>query len=153
MAVVAMLSLFSASCSSTAKHPAGLSNGTLAPCPNSPNCVLSEQAAASAYIKPLSFNIPSDQAWTTLKVAIQSMGGTIERSEDNYLWATFRSRIMRFVDDVECRMAQEQGVIHLRSASRLGHSDFGVNRKRMERLRQLFDQELEKTPPLKADNS
>ncbi len=143
MAIAAALSFLSLSCSSTAKHPAGLAAGTLSPCPDSPNCVLSEQEDSSAYIKPLAFSLPPEQAWQALKLSIQSMGGTIEQAEDNYLWATFRSTIMRFVDDVECRLDSEQSIIHLRSASRVGHSDFGVNRKRMEKLRQIFAREIE----------
>jgi uncharacterized protein (DUF1499 family) len=67
------------------------------------------------------------------------MGGRIEREGDGYLWASFATRIFRFVDDVEFRMVADQGTIHLRSASRVGYSDLGVNRRRVAEIRNRFD--------------
>jgi len=68
------------------------------------------------------------------------MGGKIEEEHDGYLWATFTSRVFRFVDDVEFRMVSTDGMIHMRSGSRKGYSDLGVNRRRVEKLRTLFNQ-------------
>jgi len=68
------------------------------------------------------------------------MGGKIQEEHDGYLWATFTSRVFRFVDDVEFRMVPSDGIIHVRSGSRVGYSDLGVNRKRVEKLRAGFDQ-------------
>ncbi len=61
------------------------------------------------------------------------------QSSDTYLWATYTSRIFRFVDDMEFRLLPEKKTIHVRSGSRVGHSDLGVNRKNVERLRKQFD--------------
>ena len=68
------------------------------------------------------------------------MGGKIEADQDGYLWAVFTSRIFRFKDDLECRLAAPENLIHVRSASRLGYSDLGVNRKRVEALHKNFEQ-------------
>jgi uncharacterized protein (DUF1499 family) len=68
------------------------------------------------------------------------MGGKIEEEHDDYLWTTFTSRVFRFVDDVEFRMVSAAGKIHVRSGSRVGYSDLGVNRRRVEKLRALFNQ-------------
>ena len=66
------------------------------------------------------------------------MGGRIEAESDHYLAATFSSAIFGFVDDLEIRVDSSERVIHIRSASRVGHSDMGVNRKRTELLRKLY---------------
>ena len=70
------------------------------------------------------------------------MGGNIQVENDNYLAATFTSSIFRFVDDLEIRIDLDQKIIHLRSASRVGRSDGGVNRERIKRLKSLYQQEL-----------
>jgi uncharacterized protein (DUF1499 family) len=59
--------------------------------------------------------------------------------QGNYLHVEMRSLMFRFVDDVEFSLAASAGLIHVRSASRVGYSDFGVNRKRVERIRAAFD--------------
>ena len=66
------------------------------------------------------------------------MGGSIQAEKTDYLAATFTSSIFRFVDDLEIRIDTGQEMIHLRSASRVGHSDGGVNRKRVELLKNSF---------------
>jgi len=73
-----------------------------------------------------------------LKTIIREMGGSIQVEKADYLAATFTSSIFRFVDDLEFRIDTGQGMIHLRSASRVGRSDGGVNRKRVERLKNSF---------------
>jgi uncharacterized protein (DUF1499 family) len=72
------------------------------------------------------------------------MGGKIQEEHDGYLWTTFTSRLFRFVDDVEFRMVSTDGIIHVRSASRVGYSDLGVNRRRVEKLRTLFNQKKDR---------
>lgn len=138
--LVLLLSVSTMSCSST-KQPLGLINGQLAPCPNSPNCVSSEISASTAHIEPLAVKVEADEAWLCLKRALTELGGTIEKDEGRYLWATFRSKLFRFVDDVELRLDANNRLIHVRSASRVGYSDMGVNRKRIETLRERFMQE------------
>jgi len=77
--------------------------------------------------------------FSLLKNTIQEMGGTIQIESDNYLAATFTSAIFKFVDDLEIRIDSTQKVIHIRSASRVGYSDMGVNKKRTELLKKLFN--------------
>ncbi len=127
---------------SCASNPpkAQLVDGRLRTCPDSPNCVSSESDRASSRVEPLTFQGPPGKAWNDLKETIREMGGRIQEDRDGYLWATFTSRVFRFVDDVEFRMVSANGMIHVRSASRVGYSDLGVNRRRVEKLRTLFNQ-------------
>jgi uncharacterized protein (DUF1499 family) len=115
--------------------PLGLAAGHLRPCPASPNCVSSEAAESDAehYIKPLS--IHDGKAWAKMASAIEGLGGHIMANDGQYLHATFTSALFRYVDDVEARLDASERVIHLRSASRVGHSDLGVNHRRLESLR------------------
>ena len=117
-----------------------LVDGKLRACPKSPNCVSSESDNASSRVEPLTFQGPPEKAWGNLKETIREMGGKIEEEHDGYLWATFTSRLFRFVDDVELRMVSSDSMIHVRSGSRVGYSDLGVNRRRVEKLRTLFNQ-------------
>ncbi|HVP80229.1 MAG TPA: DUF1499 domain-containing protein [Thermodesulfobacteriota bacterium] len=120
--------------------------GKLRPCPSSPNCVSSENDRPSSRVEPLTFEGSPEKAWGDLKETIGEMGGKIQEEHDGYLWATFTSRVFRFVDDVEFRMVPSDGIIHVRSGSRVGYSDLGVNRKRVEKLRAVFSQKEDKGP-------
>ncbi|MEH1951171.1 MAG: DUF1499 domain-containing protein [Nostoc sp.] len=117
----------------------GISNGKLASCPNSPNCVSSQSPDASHQIAPLTFTSTPEEAITNLKQIIESLPRTkiITESKD-YLYAEFKSALLGFVDDVEFYLDRSANVIHVRSASRLGQSDLGVNRKRIETIRANF---------------
>jgi len=139
-----LLALGAMSCSSHHRPDMGLVDGKLAPCPSTPNCVSSESSVGSSHVAPLSFNGTPEQAWETLRRAVEECGGKIKEDATPYLWATFTSRIFRFVDDVEFRMDARERVIQVRSASRVGYSDLGVNRKRVEKLRAAFAREQER---------
>ncbi|MEH2255698.1 DUF1499 domain-containing protein [Nostoc sp.] len=117
----------------------GISNDKLAPCPNSPNCVSSQSTDASHQIAPLAFTSTPEEAITNLKQIIESLPRTkiITESKD-YLYAEFKSALLGFVDDVEFYLDRNGNVIHVRSASRLGQSDLGVNRQRIETIRGNF---------------
>lgn len=118
----------------------GAESGQLAPCPNSPNCVSSFSQDAAHKIEPLAYNSAPAIAMANLKSAIESLPKTkIITATDNYIYAEFSSRLMGFVDDVEFLLDEKANVIHARSASRLGESDLGVNRKRIETIRNMFD--------------
>ncbi len=117
----------------------GMVDGRLKPCPDAPNCVNSEYHGKS-FIKPLFFHDQPARAWKRVKFVIQGAGGSIEIEERDYLRAVFTSKIFRFHDDLELRMDRERGIIHIRSASRVGYSDFGQNRKRAERIRVRFQE-------------
>lgn len=121
------------------KPSVGMVNGRLRPCSARPNCVCSEDKDLPSYVKPLVFSGPADSSWETAKGIIREMGGKIVCEYDCYLWATFSTRLFRFVDDLELRMDKDNEVIHVRSGSRVGYSDMGVNRKRIEDLRVRFN--------------
>jgi uncharacterized protein (DUF1499 family) len=111
----------------------GVTNGRLAPCRRTPNCVSSQADPADAehYIAPLKGTIEA------VRKAVASMPrATIVSEKGNYLYAEFRSRLLGYVDDVEFYF--DGSAIQVRSASRLGRRDFSVNRIRIERLRVLI---------------
>jgi uncharacterized protein (DUF1499 family) len=143
--ILALLALFFilGVMSKSGKAP-GLIDGRLSPCPDKPNCVCSEHKDdAGHYVEPVI--IPENNTLDTLPVlknVIQGMGGSIQAESDNYLAATFSSAIFGFVDDLEIRIDTDQEVIHMRSASRVGHGDMGVNRHRTELLGKLYLKEL-----------
>ena len=114
----------------------GVYEGKLSPCPSSPNCVCSQEADALHQIAPLTYSTSPAQAMADLKRIIQAQPKTqIVTESANYLYAEFTSGLMGFVDDVEFYLDEAAGVIQVRSASRLGKSDLGVNRKRIEMIR------------------
>ncbi len=125
-------------------HAPGLVNGGLSKCSTKPNCVCSEYADdIDHYIRPIK-NTPSIDIFDFSKASatIQEMGGIIHSETDQYLAATFTSRIFGFVDDLEIRTDQNHRVLHFRSASRVGYSDGGVNRKRIELFKKLYKQKF-----------
>lgn len=125
------------------KRPAniGIVSGKLAACPSSPNCVSSFSQDAEHQVQPLAYTSSATEAMAKLKEAIESLGKTkIISATDNYLYAEFTSALMGFVDDVEFLVDDGAKVIHARSASRLGESDLGVNRKRIETIRAQLNQ-------------
>lgn len=114
----------------------GVHDGRLKPCPNSPNCVCSYDADAEHAIAPLSYTATSTEAIIALKQVIQSLERTTVITESaDYLYVEFSSKLMGFVDDVEFYLDPAAKVIQVRSASRLGKSDLGVNRTRIETIR------------------
>ncbi|WP_375509827.1 DUF1499 domain-containing protein [uncultured Nostoc sp.] len=114
----------------------GISNGKLASCPNSPNCVSSQSTDATHKITPLTFTSTTEQAISNLKQIIESLPRTkIITENQDYLYAEFKSALLGFVDDVEFYLDLNANVIQVRSASRLGQSDLGVNRQRIETIR------------------
>lgn len=110
----------------------GVVDGHLRACPDKPNCVCSEAAVDPAHAVAA---LPTTD-WQAAVRAVRDAGGSITQNDGSYLHATFTSRLFRFVDDVELRLDAGRGVIHVRSASRVGHSDFGVNRKRVQAVRE-----------------
>ncbi|MEI6756962.1 MAG: DUF1499 domain-containing protein [Chlorobium sp.] len=115
-----------------------LVNGKLRACPGSPNCVSSESSNPIDRIEPISFKGSQEEAWAALKEVVTQNEGTVRGEEKEYLWSIFVVPVFGFIDDVEFRLSPNEGVIHVRSASRLGFSDLGVNRGRVEQLRAAF---------------
>lgn len=113
---------------------------TLAACPDSPNCVSSLADNRHRFIAPFRFHDTPEQAMQRLRNAVLGEQRiTLVSGEGGYLHAEARSRVFRFVDDLEFVLVPAAGLIHVRSAARTGYSDFGVNRKRIERIRRSFD--------------
>lgn len=115
----------------------GVKDGRFAACKPTPNCVSSQADPADPehYIAPIAFNGTMQE----LRRAVESMTrATVISEEGNYLYAEYKSALMGYVDDVELLLDEKARLVHVRSASRLGRSDFGVNRKRIEELRALI---------------
>jgi len=128
---------------SSRKQPElGLLNGQLRPCPATPNCVCSEQQVEGAFAEPFVYATTADVAWRKIKYAIVETGGVVLTEQDGYLHAVYETPLMRFVDDVELRLDENNQAIHVRSASRVGNSDLGANRKRVARIRAAFDKQI-----------
>lgn len=117
----------------------GVTDGRLAACPNSPNCVSTQADDAGHRMEPIPFTGTADAALQRIKILVAKMPRTkIVTVADNYLHVEFRSAFFRFVDDVEFLIDRQEQLIHFRSASRVGYSDFGVNRERLEQIRNAF---------------
>ena len=128
------------SCSGSRPEKLGLKNKLFAPCPGSPNCVLSLQSDAKHRILPLNYSGSLEVAKERLKQVILSHENAqiITQSED-YWHVEFTSRWMSFIDDVEFYFMESEELIHVRSASRIGYYDYEVNRKRLEKIRFQFE--------------
>lgn len=113
----------------------GLDDGKLKPCPDSPNCV-SSMEDGDHRIKPLKVYETQSRNQDRIVAFLQEQydASVIERS-DTYLRMTI-STTLGFIDDLELRYSSDKNLVHIRSASRIGHSDLGVNRQRIEKLRE-----------------
>jgi uncharacterized protein (DUF1499 family) len=118
-----------------------VTNGRLAVCPASPNCVSTQATDAEHRMQPIPLTGSADEAMQRIQAVVAKMPRTkIVTAEDNYLHVEFQSALFRFVDDVEFLIDPDEQLIHFRSASRVGHSDFGVNRRRMEQFRKALSE-------------
>ncbi|MCG6936523.1 MAG: DUF1499 domain-containing protein [Proteobacteria bacterium] len=117
----------------------GLSGGHLRPCPATPNCVSSQTQNESAHVRPLEYSGSPEVAWRKLQHTVQHLGGRVVTLQKNYLHATFVTSLFRFVDDVEFLLDEQAGVIQVKSSSRVGRSDLGTNRKRIETIRTSYN--------------
>lgn len=115
----------------------GVHAGQFAVCPSTPNCVNSQSSEPGVKIAPLKFL--GDNTIAQLKTAVLAQPGSAIISEtDTYLYAEFTSNLMGFVDDVEFYVDRDSKTVQVRSASRLGESDLGVNRQRIEAIRSMM---------------
>lgn len=127
--------------SASAQRPGnlGVVDGRLADCPPSPNCVCTQATAASQQVQPIPFTGSAAEAADRLRAVLSRQPRTATITDrGDYLHAEATSRLFRYVDDVECFIDADKQVIHFRSASRVGHSDLGVNRQRMDAIRAAF---------------
>jgi len=121
----------------------GIRDGSLSPCPESPNCVSSQSDQPDKKVDSISFDemgVPSaeDAKAKLISVVNDLPRTTVVTDEANYIHVEFRSLIFRFVDDLEVQIDAKSRVLHFRSASRVGHSDMGVNRNRVETLLRIL---------------
>ena len=121
---------FLTACAGEPPQNIGVENGRLTTCPESPNCVSSYESDKEHGIDALNASLAQIE-----EVLLGLDEANIVNAASNYLYAEFTSRIMGYVDDVEFLFDQSAGVTHVRSASRLGQSDLGANRNRIESIR------------------
>jgi uncharacterized protein (DUF1499 family) len=120
----------------------GISGDQLKPCPTNPNCVSSTAPQDSKqYVAAFSFAAgEADLAWADLVATLVDAGGELNQNSAPYLAATFTSQLFGFVDDFECLIDRDAGLIQVRSGARVGYSDMNVNRERVERIRAMLDE-------------
>jgi uncharacterized protein (DUF1499 family) len=125
-------------CSGSCPSSLGVKEKRLSPCPSSPNCVSSQSDDERHRIDPIRFTSAPGEAMERLKRVVLGMErAKVVRETSDYIHVEFRT-LLGFVDDAEFYLDENQKVIHLRSASRVGYWDLGVNRKRMECIRREF---------------
>jgi len=138
ISIISTAAIF-ATCCGKLPESMGIKDGKLAECPDKPNCVSSMTKDVSHFIEPFKYTADFKKAKSALVESIKAQDRSVIISEtENYIHAEFKSKVFRFVDDVEFLIDDNFKTIHLRSASRTGYSDMGVNRKRMENLRSVF---------------
>ncbi len=117
----------------------GLKDGKLRPCPDTPNCVCTQDPVESHRAEPLRYTGPQEEAREKLLMIVRHMAqSTLVTSELDYIHVEFRSAFFEFVDDAEFLFDDSAKLIHFRSAARTGYYDFSVNRRRMEEIRRRF---------------
>jgi uncharacterized protein (DUF1499 family) len=133
---IPLAALCLAACTGNSPATLGVSDAGLAPCPSSPNCVSSDARDNDHRVAPLQLAAPAAEAWQAAREQVAEIPRTrIVSEEPGYLHAECRSALLGFIDDLELNLRPSEGIIAVRSAARLGYSDFGVNRKRVEALR------------------
>lgn len=136
--VMGILSTLLAACAGDRPDNLGTKNGLLTLCPTSPNCVSSQEKDEQHGVAPISFSGDADSALIRLKKLLAGRKDTkIIEESDSYLRVEFHTTL--FVDDGEFMLDRKGKVIHLRSASRIGYSDLGKNRSRLEEIRRDFE--------------
>ncbi len=120
----------------------GLGENGLHPCPDKPNCVTSLDGDEAHGVAPILYLTNKKAAREKIKKIVSDMDRTsVITDQSDYLHVVFTSKVMRFKDDLEFWFPEKGNYIHIRSASRLGYSDLGVNRKRIEEIRKRFLQD------------
>ncbi|HEX4871738.1 MAG TPA: DUF1499 domain-containing protein [Nevskiaceae bacterium] len=114
------------------------SSGVFAGCPARPSCVSSMASDDIHQVPALRYAGDAHAAFVLLREVVERIGGRIEHEQPGYLHAVFVTPRMRYRDDLEL-LVQPDGRIEVRSLSRFGYRDFGVNRRRVEELRRQFE--------------
>lgn len=141
LSMVFVLASFSSSCQREGqKKVGGLTKQMLQECPSSPNCVVSQYPKdEDHYLKPWTYNAPPSVFREKLdELLAETKNAEVLKSTPNYLHVAFTVPVVGFVDDVEFYLPENEKVVHYRSASRVGYSDLGVNKRRMESIRKAL---------------
>lgn len=138
--LILFATLITVGCRGSRPLDLGYGNGHLVDCPDRPNCVSSQAAPESShYIAPIAVQKTPEASLVEIEKIIQNTPRTrIVERESRYLRAEYESLVFRFVDDVEFLVGEDSSLVQIRSASRLGHSDLGANRKRIEDIREAY---------------
>ena len=136
--IICLIFILLTSCAGTKPD----SIGQFADCPDKPNCVSTKSDVTSHKVSPLTYKSSLQEAKNKLiKIVKMLPRSKIINNNESFLYVEFTSQVFRFVDDLEFYF-NEPGIIHFRSASRIGHSDMGVNRDRVEEIRLLFKKDF-----------
>ena len=134
-----LLSMPLFSCAGKRPTNLGVESSRLTSCPSSPNCVSSDAVDSSHSIAAFALAVPPRDAWLAVRGSVEGLPRTkIIAATADYIHAECTSAVFGFVDDLELHLRIAEGVIAVRSASRLGYSDLGVNRRRIEDLRAIL---------------
>ncbi|MCB1156935.1 MAG: DUF1499 domain-containing protein [Leptospiraceae bacterium] len=139
-----LLLLTTLSCNRKSQKSLMITEGVFSPCPKSPNCISSQEKKEDKehYIEAIVYSSSREDAQKKMIVTLQKLPRVkLVKKTDNYLHAEFTTLLMRYVDDVEFYFPENNKLIHIRSASRVGYSDLGKNRSRMKEIKQLFEKE------------
>lgn len=138
--ILATVGLYGMSFMAAKPNNLGLAEGKLAACPDTPNCVSTQATKDSQKMEPVAFSTPVPDTVEKIKstIATSFSRARLAEEQEQYLRYEFTSLIFRFIDDVEFWFDDQNKLIHFRSASRVGHSDLGANRKRMSKLFGIF---------------
>ncbi len=121
------------------QKPVGIVDGKFYPCPNTPNCVSTQATDAKHKISPIKYSGTMSEAKEKISKIVNSLKRTkIITNTENYIHAEVRTATFKFVDDVEFFFDDSEKIVQFRSRARSGHSDMGVNRKRMEKIREML---------------
>ena len=134
-----MLAIFMGGCSGMNSEKNGPVADPLADCPDRPNCVSSKAHDKKHSVEPFLVKGDPRKVWEAVADTLRDFPRTtIIKMTDRYLHAECKSRLFRFADDLELQLDPSANVIEIRSASRTGYYDFGVNHRRVSHLRQIL---------------
>ncbi|MFT5442942.1 MAG: hypothetical protein ACI8W3_001986 [Myxococcota bacterium] len=140
---VVLLLSFALGCAGTVPNTLGVqASGSLGGCPDSPNCVSSADERPSHNVAPIQLAGDSEQGWVEILASVAALPRTtVIESDGQYVHAESTSSLMGYVDDLELLLDPSSGRVDVRSASRLGYGDMGVNAARVQSLRDLLSAE------------
>ncbi|MCH2533473.1 MAG: DUF1499 domain-containing protein [Bdellovibrionales bacterium] len=116
----------------------GIVNDQLKPCPDKPNCVSSQEDRDSHYVPPIEVESVRNSLQKLVDYFSKNPEYQLQQVSNNYLHVVHKSKIFKYRDDIEFYGDPEKRLLHVRSASRVGYSDIGTNKKRVEKLRSLI---------------